>query len=128
MAPGGNLAEHLIEVLNVVGGGYLRDGDPIEHPGAIQARHPVVAEVVPAPRTWEHGFKSRIGGFGQLGGELPTGTLPDEILEPGPGRVRALISHGGNPASAIPEITKVERAFEALDLLVAIEPLSLIHI
>lgn len=122
MAPGGNLAEHLIEVLNVVGGGYLREGDPIEHPGAIQARRPVTAEVVPAPRTWEHGYKSRIGGFGQLGGELPTGTLPDEILEPGPGRVRALISHGGNPASAIPEITKVERAFETLDLLVAIEP------
>jgi anaerobic selenocysteine-containing dehydrogenase len=36
--------------------------------------------------------------------------------------VRCLISHGGNPASAIPEIEKVERAFEALDLLVAIEP------
>ncbi|MFK7898943.1 MAG: molybdopterin-dependent oxidoreductase [Myxococcota bacterium] len=122
MAPGGNLAEHLIECLNIVCGRYLREGDEIEHPGAIQARHPVVAEVMPAPRWWEEGAKSRVGGFGQLDGELPTGTLPDEILEPGPGRVRCLISHGGNPASAIPEIEKVERAFSALDLLVAIEP------
>ena len=58
-----------------------------------------------------------LGGYGQFAGEMPTGTLPDEILEPGPGRVRALISHGGNPVSAIPDIEKVERAFEALDLL-----------
>ncbi len=122
MAPGGNLAEHLIECLNIVCGRYLREGDEIEHPGAIQARQPIKAEVIPAPRWWEHGYQSRIGGFGQLIDELPTGTLPDEILEPGPGRVRCLIVHGGNPASAIPEIEKVERAFETLDLLVAIEP------
>jgi anaerobic selenocysteine-containing dehydrogenase len=122
MSPGGNLAEHLIECLNIVCGRYLREGDEIEHPGAIQARRPVKAEVIPAPRWWEHGYKSRIGGYGMFAGELPTGTLPDEILEPGPGRVRCLIAHGGNPASAIPEIEKVERAFESLDLLVAIEP------
>ena len=122
MAPGGNLAEHLIECLNIVGGGYLREGDEIEHPGAIQARRALKAEVVPARRGWETGYKSRVGGYGQFAGEMPTGTLPDEILEPGPGRVRVLISHGGNPAAAIPDIQKVERSFEALDLLVAIEP------
>lgn len=121
MAPGGNLAEHLIECLNIVGGSYLREGDEIEHPGVIQARRRIKAEVIPAPREWERGYKSRIGGYGQLAGELPTGTLPDEILEPGPGQVRALISHGGNPASAIPDIKKVERAFKQLDLLVAID-------
>ncbi len=122
MSPGGNLAEHLIECLNIVCGRYLREGDEIEHPGVIHARHPIKAEVIPAPRGWEQGPKSRVGGFGQFSGELPTGTLPDEILEPGPGRVRCLIVHGGNPVSAIPEIEKVERAFEALDLLVVIEP------
>lgn len=122
MSPGGNLAEHLIESLNVVCGRYLREGDEIEHPGAIQARRPIRAEVIPAPRWWEQGPKSRVGGFGLLGGELPTGTLPDEILEPGPGRVRCLLVHGGNPASAIPEVAKTERALDALDLLVAIEP------
>ena len=124
MAPGGNLAEHLIECLNIVCGRYLREGDPVEHPGVIHARQPIRAEVIPAPRWWEEGAKSRVGGFGQLDGELPTGTLPDEILTPGPGGVRCLISHGGNPASAIPGIEKVERAFASLDLLVAIEPFA----
>jgi anaerobic selenocysteine-containing dehydrogenase len=122
MSPNGNLAEHLIECLNIVCGRLLREGDEIQHPGAIQPREPRRAEVVPAPRWWEKGPRSRVGDYGLVGGELPTGTLPDEILEPGPGRVRCLIVHGGNPVSAIPELGKVAKAFESLDLLVAIEP------
>ncbi|MEZ4334331.1 MAG: molybdopterin-dependent oxidoreductase [Myxococcota bacterium] len=122
MSPHGNLAEHLIEVLNVICGRLLREGDRIEHPGAIGPRHPRKAEVIPAPRWWEKGYQSRIGGFGTMDGELPTGILADEILTPGRGRVRALLVHGGNPASAIPETAKVVRALESLELLVVIEP------
>lgn len=122
MSPHGNLAEHLVECLNVVCGRFLRAGDPIDHPGAIAARYPRKAEVMPAPRWWEKGYKSRVGEFGQMDGELPTGILADEILMPGKGRVRALLVHGGNPASAIPDTKKVLRALESLDLLVTIEP------
>ncbi len=122
MSPHGNLAEHLVECLNVVCGRFVREGEPIDHPGAIGARWPRRAEVMPAPRWWESGYRSRIGGFGQIDGELPTGILADEILTPGPGRVRALLVHGGNPASAIPETAKVRRALDALELLVVIEP------
>jgi len=122
MGPHSNLAEHLIEALNVVCGRYLREGDRIDNPGVLAPRYPRPAQVVPAPRWWEHGYKSRIGGHGMLNGELPTGILLDEILEPGEGRVRCLISHGGNPASAIPDLRKVAEAFGALDLLVSIEP------
>ena len=122
MSPDGNLAEHLIECLNIVCGRLLREGDEIEHPGAILPRMPRKAEVVPAPRWWEQGYRSRLGAYGLLDGELPTGTLPDEILTPGAGRVRCLISHGGNPVSAIPQLGRVVEAFRDLELLVAIEP------
>ncbi len=122
MSAHGNLAEHLVECLNVVCGRLLREGDKLDHPGAIAARQPRKAEVTPAPRWWEKGYKSRIGEFGRMDGELPTGILADEILMPGKGRVRALIVHGGNPASAIPDTKKVVRALESLDLLVSIEP------
>ncbi|MBK7951566.1 MAG: molybdopterin-dependent oxidoreductase [Deltaproteobacteria bacterium] len=122
MSPHGNLAEHLVECLNVVCGRLLRAGDRIDHPGAIGARYPRKAEVMPAPRWWEKGYKSRVGAFGRMDGELPTGILADEILMPGKGRVRALLVHGGNPASAIPDTKKVVRALESLELLVAIEP------
>ena len=55
-------------------------------------------------------------------GELPSGILTDEILEPGPDRVRALIVSGGNPAAALPDRAKALRALRSLDLLVCIDP------
>jgi len=85
-------------------------------------RWPRKAEVIPAPRWWEQGYRSRIGGFGLIDGELPTGILADEILEPGAGQVRALIVHGGNPASAVPDQERIVEALRSLELLVTIEP------
>jgi anaerobic selenocysteine-containing dehydrogenase len=122
MSPHSNLAEHLIGCLNIVCGRFVREGERIENPGVLYPRYPRPAQVVPAARPWEHGPKSRIGGYGMLGGEMMTGVMAAEILEPGPGRVRAMIVHGGNPASSVPDQRKVVEAFRALDLLVSIEP------
>jgi len=122
MSPWPNLAEHLIEALNVVCGRFIREGEEIPNPGVIMPRYPRPARVIPAPRWWEQGYRSRIGGYGQLDGELPTGILADEILAPGPGQLRCLLVHGGNPASAVPDQRKIVRALESLELLVTIEP------
>jgi anaerobic selenocysteine-containing dehydrogenase len=122
MSPHSNLAEHLIGCLNIVCGRFVREGERIENPGVLYPRYPRPAQVVPAARPWEHGPKSRIGGYGTLGGEMMTGVMADEILQPGPGRVRAMIVHGGNPASSVPDQRKVVDAFRKLDLLVSIEP------
>lgn len=122
MSPHGNLAEHLIGCLNIICGRFVRAGERIENPGVIYPRYPRPAQVIPAARPWEHGPKSRIGGYGLLGGEMMTGIMADEILRPGPGRVRAMVVHGGNPASSVPDQRKVVEAFRALDLLVSIEP------
>jgi anaerobic selenocysteine-containing dehydrogenase len=122
MSPRSNLAEHLIELLNVVCGRFLRAGERIPNPGVIAKRRPARAQVVPAPRWWEHGYKSRIGGFGMIAGELPTGIMADEILEPGDGQVRCFINHGGNPASAVPDQRRIVKALRSLELLVSIEP------
>ncbi len=122
MSPHGNLAEHLIGCLNIVCGRYVREGERIENPGVIYPRYPRPAQVIPASRSWEKGAKSRIGDYGILGGEMMTGIMADEILEPGPGRVRAMIVHGGNPVSSVPDQRKVVKALSALDLLVSLEP------
>jgi len=122
MSPGSNLAEHLIECLNVICGRFVREGEPVPNPGAILPRWPRKAEVIPAPRWWEHGYRSRIGGFGVIDGELPTGILADEILTPGAGQVRCLLVHGGNPASAVPDQQRIVAALRSLELLVTIEP------
>jgi anaerobic selenocysteine-containing dehydrogenase len=122
MGPHSNLAQHLLDALNVVCGRYLREGETVPCPSVISPRPPARAQVEPPRRSWEDGFRSRIGGFGQLQGELPSAILPDEILEPGDDRVRALVVSGGNPASAIPDPVKTVRALRELDLLVAIDP------
>ncbi len=120
MSPHSNLAEHLVELLNVVCGRFIREGEEVPNPGAILPRWPRKAEVIPAQRWWDEGYHSRFG-FGLLDGELPTGSLLDEILEPGADRLRALLVHGGNPALAMPDHRRTAEALGSLDLLVCID-------
>jgi anaerobic selenocysteine-containing dehydrogenase len=122
MGPNSNLAEHLVEALNVVCGRMLRAGEKLDNPGVMAPPGVLKEGVIPAMRPWEHGYKSRIANTGLIAGELPCGIMADEILMPGPDRVRAFINHGGNPASAVPGQRRIVEAFRALDLLVSIEP------
>ena len=122
MGPHSNLTEHLFECLNVVCGRFLREGERIPNPGVLAPRWPRRAQVMPAPRWWDHGYKSRIGEIGLIDGEMMTGILADEILRPGPGQVRALFNHGGGIANAVPDQNKIVRALDSLALLVSIEP------
>ena len=122
MAPFSNLSEHLVETLNIICGRYMREGEQVPNPGVLRARQPRKAQVTAAPRWWDDGYKSRIGGYGMLGDEMMSGILCDEMLEPGEGRIRAFIAHGSNVANVIPDQRKTVRALKSLDLLVSIDP------
>jgi anaerobic selenocysteine-containing dehydrogenase len=52
---------------------------------------------------------------------LPSAALADEILLPGDGQVRALVSIGGNPAGCVPDQLKMYDALRSLDLLVQLD-------
>jgi len=122
MGPHSNLVEHLVECLNVVCGRYARAGDPVANPGVLAPPYPRRAEVIAPERSWERGWKSRVGGWGMLFGQKMSGTLADEIDVPGPGQVRALFVDGGNPAVAMPGQERFATSLRALDLLVTIDP------
>ncbi len=122
MAPFPNLAEQLYETIGVICGRFVREGEALPNPGVLIARQPPHAEPVSPARSFEAMPKSRVRGAVRLMGESATPTLAEEILTPGPGRVRGLLIHGANPASAIPDSRKVVEAFRALDLLVVVEP------
>jgi len=122
MAPFSNLAQHLADCINVICGRFLRAGEAVHRIDATVARAPVHAEVVPPMRGWEAGGPSRIRGARSLYGERPSGTLSDEILTPGPGRIRALLIDGGDPMSSLPDRSRTAAALQSLDLLVAIDP------
>ena len=69
---------------------------------------------MPPTREWERdGAKSRKHGLGIIKGQMMSAVLPDEILHPGPGRIRALICMGANPAVALPDQRKTLEALYA---------------
>lgn len=117
-----NLAEHLYEVLGVICGRFLREGERLPNPGVLFAKTSVRAEVRSPKRNFEKSPRSRVRGAVRLNGESATPTLAEEILQPGAGRIRGLLISGANPLGAIPDSDKVLAAFRALDLLVVIEP------
>jgi anaerobic selenocysteine-containing dehydrogenase len=87
----------------------------------MPAMHP---KAQPAPRVAAYGFGEhmRVRGLTDTAAGLPTSALADEILLDGPGRVRALISCGGNPVNAWPDQLKTIQAMDELELLVQIDP------
>ena len=122
MGPHSNLVEHLVECLNVVCGRYARAGDPVPNPGVLGSPWPKRAEVIAPTRSWERGWKSRVGGYGMLFGQKMSAALADEITTPGPGQLRALFVDGGNPALAMPDQARFVAALRTLDLMVTIDP------
>ncbi len=122
MSPFPNLAEHLYECIGVICGRFLREGEALPNPGVLVDRPVPRAEVQGPARTFESMPRSRVRGAVRLMGESATPTLAEDILEPGPGRIRGLLISGANPVKAMPDTDVVVKAFKALDLLVAIEP------
>lgn len=114
-----NLAEHLVESLNVICGVYRRAGDKVYGTGALAPRSEVREGVVPPHRSWEHEPKLWTEDSGMLFGEFPASRLPNEILD---GGIRALIVVGGNPAKALGQPEKTLRALNKLELLVSLDP------
>jgi anaerobic selenocysteine-containing dehydrogenase len=55
-------------------------------------------------------------------GELPAATLADEILTPGQGQVRALITVAGNPSMSAPNAQRLDAAIAGLDFMVSVDP------
>lgn len=120
MAPNSNLAEFLLESLNVVCGAFRKAGDRVPNVNPILGWPPVDSVIGPN-RTWEHGPKCRTEDIGQIQGEFRMALLPFEILEPGKDKIRALVTFAGNPIMAMPDPELTKRALSDLDLLVTMD-------
>ncbi|WP_340316953.1 molybdopterin-containing oxidoreductase family protein [Rhizorhabdus argentea] len=120
MALNSNLAEHLIEAFNAVCGGYRTAGDRIRNAG-YYGNVATRETVLPPHRSWDSGPKLRTVEIGPIGGEYPTSKLPSEIVGNADGKIRALISIGGNPVKALPEPDRSIPMLRNLDLLVSVD-------
>ncbi len=66
-------------------------------------------------------WKSRVRGLPEFGGELPSSTLAEDMLTPGEGQIKALVTSCGNPVLSVPNGRKLDEAFESLEFYVAID-------
>ncbi|MCU1459617.1 MAG: Nitrate reductase [Actinomycetia bacterium] len=115
---GGNLAFYLGLAMHSLRGWWAREGDPFLRPNALLPTRPSKAQPQNPFPVAGFGEKLRIRGLeGGIYG-IPGAAIFDEILTPGPGRVRALFNMGGNPLMAIPETSRAHEALRSLELYV----------
>jgi anaerobic selenocysteine-containing dehydrogenase len=121
MSGHGTLMEYLLLCLNTVCGRWLRAGEHMANPGTLVPQFPAKAQAFGPYRAYGFGEPLRVRGLANTAAGMPTAALADEILMEGDGRVRALISIGGNPVAAWPDQLKTIEAMKKLDLLVQID-------
>ena len=124
MAGNGTLTEYLVTCLNVLCARFKQEGQKAAIPRVFTPQEPRRAGVAsPMAMFGAEGMaKSRFRGLGQLLFEMPCNVLADEILTPGDGQIRALISVGGNPEVGFPNQLKMRRALDDLELFVQVDP------
>jgi formate dehydrogenase len=116
MGGNGALAFWIQEVINAISGNLDRRGGTLVGKGIL--------DFAKFGRRSGFGLSrepSRIGGFPAVNDAFPGAILADEILTPGDRQVRALFCTGGNPLLTMANGERLREAFEALELLVAID-------
>src|SRR6185436_11056641 len=75
MSARSNLADHLVEALTAICGGYRRAGDTVWNPGTLFSMGPVAEGVRPPTRAWEHEPRMFNADAGLVFGEFPASRL-----------------------------------------------------
>lgn len=105
----------LLNILNIALG-------TLDRPGGAMFAEPAFDALAAGARPASYdSYQSRVSGYPEFGGELPVAALAEEILTPGDGQIRALVTLAGNPALSIPNGRLLERALESLDFMVAMD-------
>lgn len=113
----GTLGSWATDLVNVLLGTLDSPG------GAMFARPPHVSAGKGKGRGFSIGrWTSRVRGAAEARSELPVSALPEEILTPGDGQIRALITVAGNPARSAPDSVQMEQALSSLEFMVSVDP------
>ncbi|QWF80754.1 molybdopterin-dependent oxidoreductase [Amycolatopsis sp. CA-230715] len=114
----GTVASWLVDVLNVLTGN-------LDRPGGVLFPLAAAGQPNSAPgkrRPFAAGrWRTRVRGLPEVFGEVPVATLADEILTPGDGRVRALVTVSGNPALSAPNGERLADALGRLDFQLSLD-------
>ncbi|MDX6503931.1 MAG: hypothetical protein QOE29_1056, partial [Gaiellaceae bacterium] len=114
----GTLTHWLINALNIVTGNVDRPGGAMFPTPAVDGIS--LLAMLPVTRKWGHRHQ-RVSGLPGYADEFPVAGLADEILTPGPGQVRGMITYAGNPALSTPNGARLDEALATLEHFVAVD-------
>jgi anaerobic selenocysteine-containing dehydrogenase len=113
-----SLNEYLLLCMNTICGRFLREGEAVTNPGVLMPRAmPRAQPTAPRPVLFPEAARS-VRGLSLSVCGMPTAAMSEEILN---GRIRALFSVGGNPATAWPDQNHTISALKALELFVQVD-------
>jgi anaerobic selenocysteine-containing dehydrogenase len=110
----GTLCHWLVQVINLVTGNLDRRG------GAL-CTEPAVDLVASTSGGHFNAWQSRVSGLPEYAGELPVAALAEEMLTPGEGQVRALVTVAGNPVLSTPNGRQLDAALQGLEFMLSID-------
>jgi anaerobic selenocysteine-containing dehydrogenase len=111
----GTLNQWLIQLVNIVTGNLDRAG------GALPTQ-PLIPITGPGTRPGHYArWQSRVSGLPETAGELPVAALAEEIVTPGAGQIRGLVTVAGNPVLSTPDGRGLDDALSSLQFMVAID-------
>ncbi|MFT7412249.1 MAG: anaerobic selenocysteine-containing dehydrogenase [Paraglaciecola sp.] len=110
----GTLTQYLIMLFNMLTGNLDRQGGMMFTQSA--------ADILPhSGRGSIANFHSRVRGLPAFAGEFPVSALAEEILTEGEGQIKAMVIGADNPILTTPNGQQLDKAFEKLDFVVAVD-------
>ncbi len=110
----GTSAQWLVNALNIVTGNLDREGGAMFPKAAIDPLERFTAGHLGA-------WKSRVRGLPEFAGELPVAALAEEIMTPGKGQIRALVTIAGNPVLSTPNGRQLDAALATLEFMASVD-------
>jgi anaerobic selenocysteine-containing dehydrogenase len=113
----GSVTSWLIDVLNAVTGNLDRPGGAMIPMGITPSIF--LNERYQNGGAPHHRWHSRVRGLPEVAGQLPVVVMAEEMLTPGPGQIRGLLTICANPVLSSPNGPRLSEALASLDFMVA---------
>lgn len=110
----GTLCQWLVQLINLVTGN-------LDRVGGVLCTEPAVDIVATTSGGHFNRWQSRVSALPEYGGELPISALAEEMLTPGEGQVRALVTVAGNPVLSTPNGRQLEQALDGLEFMLSLD-------
>lgn len=110
----GTVCQWLINVFNIVTGN-------LDRPGGAMFAQPAIDPLTQHPAGHFAVWKTRLRGLPEFAGELPVAALAEEILTPGKGQIRALLTNAGNPVISTPNGKQLDQALGTLEFMASVD-------